>query len=488
MPDTQLPALTVSALNREVRQLLERSFDRVWVSGEISNFSAPSSGHWYFTLKDDKAQVRCAMFRGANLRVRTRPRNGDQVSVLAKVSLYEGRGEFQLVVERLTLGGEGVLQARYEALKAKLAAEGLFDPTRKRPLPAAIRHVGVVTSPTGAAIHDILTVIRRRWPLLRVTLIPAAVQGEAAAGQIVAAIEQANRLTDCDVLIVGRGGGSLEDLWPFNEEGVARALVASRIPVISAVGHEVDVTISDLVADERAPTPTAAAERVTPDRMEILQRLQGWEHRLERALRTRLQASAQKLDELDLRMHRALAGHLQHSRTRTAHLTQRLQAQHPKRRLALARERLDVLTRRLFAQPEILLRQRQHRLEQLSARLHHASPQMLVIHHARHCQALEQRLHAAAREHLHTARTRFAGILGRFNSTNPLAILERGYAVVETLPDRQVVKHADQVQPGDQVRARLGRGHLICTVNESVFDEEVRPGRGDGLGPGLLPG
>ncbi|WP_243689715.1 exodeoxyribonuclease VII large subunit, partial [Cronobacter sakazakii] len=252
MPLTQTPSIfTVSRLNQSVRLLLEQEMGQVWISGEISNFTQPASGHWYFTLKDDTAQVRCAMFRNSNRRVTFRPQHGQQVLVRANITLYEPRGDYQIIVESMQPAGEGLLQQRYEQLKQQLAAEGLFDPALKKPLPSPARQVGVITSKTGAALHDVLNVLRRRDPSLPVVIYPTAVQGDDAPAQIVRAIELANLRDECDVLIVGRGGGSLEDLWSFNDERVARAIFASRIPVVSAVGHETDVTIADFVADLR---------------------------------------------------------------------------------------------------------------------------------------------------------------------------------------------------------------------------------------------
>ena len=262
--------LTVSQLNRQARTLLESHFDFIWVEGEVSNFAAPSSGHWYFSLKDGNAQVRCAMFRNRNQRVRFTPDNGDHIRLRCRVSLYEGRGEFQLIVEHLEHAGAGALQAAFEKLKAALLAEGLFNPERKKPLPESISHLGVITSPTGAAIHDILTVLKRRCPAIAVSVLPVAVQGEGAAAEIVAAIENANRWQregriHLDALIVGRGGGSLEDLWPFNEESVARAIAASELPIVSAVGHEVDFTIADMAADQPASVQALADYAVNDD-------------------------------------------------------------------------------------------------------------------------------------------------------------------------------------------------------------------------------
>ncbi len=298
---------------------------QVWISGEISNFTQPASGHWYFTLKDDTAQVRCAMFRNSNRRVTFRPQHGQQVLVRANITLYEPRGDYQIIVESMQPAGEGLLQQKYEQLKAKLAAEGLFDQQFKQPLPSPAHCVGVITSKTGAALHDILHVLKRRDPSLPVVIYPTAVQGEDAPEQIVRAIELANARQECDVLIVGRGGGSLEDLWSFNDERVARAIFASRIPVVSAVGHETDVTIADFVADLRAPTPSAAAEMVSRNQLELLRQVQAMQQRLEMA------------------MDYYLAGR----NRRFTLLHHRLQQQHPQLRLARQQTVLERLQQRM---------------------------------------------------------------------------------------------------------------------------------------------
>jgi exodeoxyribonuclease VII large subunit len=332
--------LTVSQLNRQVKTLLDRHFDFVWVEGEVSNFAAPSSGHWYFSLKDGKAQVRCAMFSRSNQRIKFTPENGDALRLRCRVSLYEGRGEFQLIVEHLEHAGAGALQITFEKLKAKLQAEGLFDPARKLPLPGSVSQLGVITSPTGAAIHDILSVLRRRCPAVSVFVLPVAVQGEGAAAQISTAIERANLWhregkIQLDALIIGRGGGSLEDLWAFNEEIVARAIAESELPIVSAVGHEVDFSISDMVADVRAPTPSAAAELLSPDQQEWLQRLQSVENALARLIQ-------RKLSDLT---------------TQLSHLKQRLK--HPGAQLRENAQRVDDLEQRLIlAQKNQLLRHR----------------------------------------------------------------------------------------------------------------------------------
>jgi exodeoxyribonuclease VII large subunit len=324
---------TVSRLNREARGLVEGTLGSIWLEGEISNFARPGSGHWYFSLKDDAAQVRCAMFRQRNAGLGMVPRDGMQVLVRARASVYEPRGEFQLIVDHLEESGEGELRRRFERLKRQLAAEGLFETARKRPLPRLPRRIGVVTSPTGAALRDILQVLRRRFAAVPVILYPVPVQGAGAAGQIAAAIALASARAEVDVLVVGRGGGSLEDLWSFNEEAVARAIVDCAMPVVSAVGHEVDVTIADLAADVRAPTPSAAAELIVPDAAEWLRSLAAAERRLAGAWRRRqaawldaldwarkrlsqlhpslaIERQFQRLDDLDTRMGAAIRGQL----------------------------------------------------------------------------------------------------------------------------------------------------------------------------------
>jgi exodeoxyribonuclease VII large subunit len=331
---------TVSRLNREVRLLIETGLPALWIEGEVSNLARPASGHVYFSLKDEGAQVRCALWRSAALRLSFTPRNGMQLMVRARVSVYEPRGEYQLIVEHAEEAGEGALRRRFEELKARLREEGLFDEAAKRPLPRLPRRIGVVTSPTGAAVRDILHVLRRRFPAVPVVIYPVPVQGEGAAGKIAAALALASRRAECDVLILARGGGSLEDLWSFNEEVVARAIRASAIPVISGVGHEVDFTIADFAADLRAPTPSGAAEVAVPDAAEWLARLNKDAGRLHNAIARRLSLKAerlawqvrrlavahpgnrlrqlaQRLDDLELRLRRAMASGLERLRART---------------------------------------------------------------------------------------------------------------------------------------------------------------------------
>lgn len=443
--------LTVSELNRRVRRLLESSFDFIWVEGEISNFAAPSSGHWYFSLKDNGAQVRCAMFRNRNQRVRFRPENGAHIRLRCRVSLYEGRGEFQLIVEHMEHAGAGALQAAFEQLKGKLLAEGLFDPARKRPLPAQVARLGVVTSPTGAAIHDILTVLRRRWPAMEVYILPVAVQGEAAAGEIVAAIERANRLAASgevalDALIVGRGGGSLEDLWAFNEEVVARAIAASTLPVVSAVGHEVDFTIADMVADARAATPSAAAELLSPDREEWLLRLKQLEQNLQRQMQRRLAEARRHLEHLQKRL------------------------RHPGQQLREQAQRLDELEQRLVRAQHNQLQRRRGELALLESRLRARSPLPRIERLGDELRGLNQRLEAAMRRKLQLAASQLSHLGKLLDSVSPLATLDRGYAILTT-DDQRVVRDARAVAPGQRLQARLARGRLGLTV-ETVLDTE----------------
>jgi exodeoxyribonuclease VII large subunit len=306
--DESAEILTVSALNREVRQLIEQSLGLVWVEGEVSNLARPSSGHLYFSLKDEKAQVRCAMFRQQNRKIGFEPANGLQVLVRGRVSLYEPRGDYQLIAEHMEQAGEGALRRRFEALKAKLEQEGLFDPERKRDLPAIPQRIGIVTSPTGAALRDVLISLKRRFPATDVLIYPTSVQGDKAAGEIVAALERASGRAECDLLILTRGGGSLEDLWPFNEEIVARAVAAVSIPIIVGVGHETDFTIAEFVADLRAPTPSQAAELAVPQQRDYLERLLGIAEGLERYLRRAVRDEQRKLDTLDRRLNRAHPG------------------------------------------------------------------------------------------------------------------------------------------------------------------------------------
>ncbi|MGE6162658.1 exodeoxyribonuclease VII large subunit [Aeromonas salmonicida] len=434
---------TVTRLNSAVRMILEQDLGLVWLTGELSNLAMPSSGHWYFSLKDLGAQVRCAMFKGNNRRVAFRPQDGMQVLVQARVSLYEPRGDYQLIIESMQPAGDGVLALRFEELKRRLGAEGLFDESRKRPLPREPRAVGLVTSATGAALHDMLTVLKRRAPDLPIFIYPTQVQGSAAIGQIVAAIALANRRAEVDVLIVGRGGGSLEDLWCFNEEVVARAIANSAIPVISAVGHEVDVTISDFAADLRAPTPSAAAELVAPDQS----------------------ARAQRLAHLWQRLVQAMNRHQTAARHGFVLLQKRLDHQDPKRRLEQQSQRLDELSARLQQLLNQRLHQGERRLANLELRLQAKSPERLLAIGRRRHQLAEERLHALIAKRQDQASHRLAMLTARLDGVSPLATLGRGYSITRT-QSGDVINRAAQVNAGQTLVTTLAEGHLQVRVEE----------------------
>lgn len=444
----QRDVYTVSRLNREVRELLEGSLPLIWVEGELSNVARPSSGHLYLTLKDAAAQVRCAMFRTRNRLLGFRPEDGKQVLIRARVSLYEGRGEFQLVVEHMEEAGTGALRRAFDLLKARLAAEGLFDPARRRPLPALPHRIGVITSPTGAAIRDIVSVLRRRFPSVPVLIYPVPVQGSEAPPAIVEALALASRRQDCDVLILARGGGSLEDLWAFNEEAVARAVHASAIPVVTGIGHEVDVSICDFVADRRAATPSAAAELVTPSRDELLQRLTRQQARLLTSLRRSLRLRGQALEHLGKRL------------------------RHPGRRLQDRAQRVDGLEHRLRqAQAHVLARARA-RLQETSAHLQRQTPRHRLRELAVRRANLHGRLLAAMGHGLTQRGDRLTGLGRALDAVSPLATLARGFAIVRRTSDGTVVRDAARVRAGEQVEARLARGALLCRVEATRAESE----------------
>ncbi|HIC1894318.1 TPA: exodeoxyribonuclease VII large subunit [Citrobacter freundii] len=432
---------TVSRLNQTVRLLLEQEMGQVWISGEISNFTQPSSGHWYFTLKDDTAQVRCAMFRNSNRRVTFRPQHGQQVLVRANITLYEPRGDYQIIVESMQTAGEGLLQQKYEQLKAKLQAEGLFDQQFKKTLPSPAHCVGVITSKTGAALHDILHVLKRRDPSLPVIIYPTAVQGDDAPGQIVRAIELANARGECDVLIVGRGGGSLEDLWSFNDERVARAIFASRIPVVSAVGHETDVTIADFVGDLRAPTPSAAAEIVSRNQLELLRQIQHGQQRLEMAMDYYLANRTRRFTQLN----------------------HRLQQQHPQLRLARQQTVLERLRQRMNFALENKIKQANQRQQRMLQRLNQQNPQPRIHRAQSRVQQLEYRLAENIRARLSEQRERFGNAVTHLEAVSPLATLARGYSVTTTI-DGAVLKKTKQARPGDLLTTRLNDGWVESEI------------------------
>ena len=444
-PAADVHVFTVSELNRTVRDLLERGLGRIWIEGELSNLARPASGHLYFSLKDADAQVRCAMFRGRNRLLQFAPEAGMLVRLEARVSLYEARGEYQLVVERMEPSGAGALARAFEELKQRLAAEGLFEARRKRELPTLPRSIGVVTSATGAAIRDVLQVLARRFPAIPVVVYPVPVQGAQAAPAIARMLARAGARRDCDVLLLVRGGGSLEDLWSFNEELVARAIVDCALPVVSGVGHEVDVTIADFAADRRAPTPSAAAELVVPEAAVYQRQLALLYRRLGAAARRQLQQAGERRRGLQARLER----------------------QHPERRLQQLQQRRDELGLRLERAQRRLLRDRRERLERSRGRLRAHSPALTVQRLRERLQRDRERLDAAVRHELRGRDARLASAVRALDAVSPLATLGRGYALVLRADDGRAVTDAAQVRAGDALDVRLARGRLDATVTRT---------------------
>lgn len=435
--------LSVSQLNRSVRHLIETQLPLLWVEGEISNFARPGSGHWYLTLKDDQAQVRCAMFRNANQRVAFQPANGTQVLVRCRAGLYEGRGEYQLVVEHMEEAGFGALQRKFEQLKQQLSDEGLFDNQHKQPMPDSVRHIGVITSATGAAVKDILSVLDRRFPTIKISIFPTMVQGEQAAGQIVQAISDANQHGECDALIVGRGGGSLEDLWPFNEETVARAIFASEIPVVSAVGHEVDFTIADFVADLRAPTPSAAAELLSPDGEEMLHQFEGFEILLADAVTRKIRHLEQRTDYLQKRL------------------------QHPGRKLQEQAQHLDHLDIRLRRAMAGKMQQQTTQMQSVQDRLVRLSPKEAIAQRKQAVANSVNQMMRAVSQQVELKQSKTAQAMHLLDAVSPLKTLGRGYSIIRDSSDK-VVKTVAQVSAGDTLRGQLTDGEVVFSVTETT--------------------
>jgi len=433
---------SVSELNLEARALLEENFSRIWVEGEISNLARPRSGHIYFSLKDDRCQLRCAMFRMHNRRMDFAPENGLQVLANGRISLYPERGDFQLIVQFLEEAGAGALRRAFEALKKRLADEGLFDEARKRPLPSLPRQIGIVTSPTGAALRDILSILARRFPAIPVMIYPVPVQGAEAAPEIARMLDVASDRDECDVLILARGGGSLEDLWAFNEESVARAIRRARVPVVTGIGHEVDVTIADFAADRRAATPSSAAELVSPEAGKWRQQLSAGVRRLHRHARRRV------ADERRL----AVA------------LSRRLV--HPRRHLFDLSQGLDALVARLTRAARHTSVTRRALLTAVHGRLRQRDPSQVLAGHRATYRQLSQRLHYASGRLLVQQQSRLTGILRALEAVGPVATLDRGYAIVTRARDGKLVRAAEQVRIGEEIDTRLADGRLRSTVKE----------------------
>ncbi|KJF82967.1 exodeoxyribonuclease VII large subunit [Photobacterium angustum] len=432
---------TVSSLNAQVRLVLENEMGVVWLIGELSNFSMPVSGHWYFTLKDSRAQVKCAMFKGNNRHVTFKPANGNQVLVKARLSLYEPRGDYQLIIESMQPEGDGRLQQQFEQLKISLAAEGLFAQSLKQTLPEQPKRVGIITSKTGAALHDILQVLQRRDPSLPIVIYPTMVQGEGSAISIAQAIGRANARQECDVLIVGRGGGSLEDLWAFNEEIVARTIAASQIPIVSAVGHEVDVTIADFVADVRAPTPSAAAELISRD----------------------MTHQTQLLDRKKQQLHHAIRSYLSQSLRQATQLQHRLERQHPQLSLNQQQQHLDEISQRLVQAMQKKIQKHQQHIDSNNYKISLYSPATLVSNAQRNLERSERRLYDALDRKLLNAKHKLAVAAEKLETVSPLATLARGYSITRN-EQGDVIRNTSQVQHGDKLITTVTDGDIHSCV------------------------
>ncbi len=434
---------TVSKLNKKVRRMLETGIGSVWLEGEISNYSRPASGHMYFSLKDSNAQIRCAMFKGRNIRLKFKPESGLAVLAKGMVSLYEPRGEYQFIVEAMQQAGAGALQQAFEALKQKLRKEGLFDEDRKQLLPKYPQKLGLITSPTGAAIRDVLTVLKRRYPMLEVTVFSTAVQGNEAAEKIVTALQTAD-LSDCDILLLTRGGGSIEDLWSFNEEIVARAVGDCKTPIVCGVGHETDFSIAEFVADIRAATPSAAAEIITPDCVELKTQVYQYRGAFDDCINRDLEQKQQTLDWLG----------------------KRLQQQHPQQQMEQQKQRLLMLQKQLLSEMQSSLRQFKEKLANTHNRLLMQSPKEQLSQQSSYCRELKLRLQQAQTKKILAARARLDIVTKGLDAISPVATLQRGYSII-TKADGTLVDDAAMLSTGDLITARLAKGQFNATVKTS---------------------
>ncbi|MBB3167981.1 exodeoxyribonuclease VII large subunit [Simiduia aestuariiviva] len=462
MPAAERQILSVSQLNRMARQLLETHLSLVWIEGEISNLARPASGHCYFTLKDSGAQIRCAMFKNRSQYLRIKPDNGMKVLIRGRISLYEGRGDYQLIVEHMEDAGLGALQRAYEELREKLASEGLFATARKRPLPSPAKHIAIITSASGAALHDILSVFMRRWPGQPLTLVPTPVQGAGAANQIIQAIARANRAQLFDVILLARGGGSLEDLWCFNDEGLARAIVASEIPIITGVGHESDTTIADFAADARAPTPSAAAEILSPSADEWFARCSSLKSRLDKAALRTLTQTKQRVDHISHRLTRcepkleSFAQTLDRHEARLQLIAQQ-QIAESRRRLKHAEELLNRL------HPSRQLDQGKLRLANATKRLLNASPSKQIPIQQRILQNFHRQVVRLTLQRIQRFQFKLANTSQNLNNLSPLQTLQRGFALA-TNEQNTLLRDANDVTVGDTIHVTLDRGQLTARV------------------------
>ena len=440
---------SVSRLNREVRAVLEGSFTTIWLQGEISNLARPASGHIYFSLKDESSQVRCAMFRNRNLALAFTPDNGLLVLVQANVSLYEDRGEFQLIIESMEPAGDGALQQAFAALKLRLEAEGLFNPEHKKTIPVFSKTVGVITSPTGAAIRDIVSILQRRFPLTKVIIYPAAVQGEQAEKQIINMLEIAQDRNECDVLILARGGGSLEDLWVFNSENVARKIYQCKLPIISGIGHEIDFTIADFVADVRAATPSAAAEMVSPDQKQISRQLTIYFEKMIQIIKQSIRQNNQYV----------------------LHLGKRIP--HPTYQLQTYYQRVDHLQQQISHACMLNINSRKINLNELSTILNNNNPVQIINIYAERLVYMQKHLRQVILNKFRQLNNYLVTLGRTLDAVSPLASLERGYAVVNKLENNELVRDVRQLNVGSKISTRLFKGKIYSTVDE-IIDENKK--------------
>ena len=433
---------TISRLNREVRTVLEEVFPTIWVQGEISNLAKPSSGHLYFTLKDSSAQVRCAMFKNRQSGLRFNPENGALVLARANISLYEGRGEYQLIIESLEPAGAGALQLAFEALKQKLSEEGLFDETHKKPIPHFPDTIGIITSATGAAIRDILSILKRRYPYGNIIVYPVPVQGEGAAKKIVQAIKVADQRDECDVLILTRGGGSLEDLWSFNEEIVARAVFDCNTPIVCGVGHEIDFTIADFVADQRAPTPSAAAELVSPDSHKLLLQIQRYEEQIVRSQQNLITRHKRHVEMLSK------------------------QIPHPRQHLQQLAQRIDEYTLRLAHRIEKQITNKKLQLIACSGRVNKQNPLDKIKQQLQFVINLRTQFKKSIQRILNNSKKEVSRLTQILETVGPVSTLERGYAIVTDRTSGSIVRDTSQIKVGNKLRIRLAKAEIDSTIDD----------------------
>ncbi len=432
---------SVSRLNREVRTILETGFPLLWIEAELSNFARPGSGHWYFSLKDEAAQVKCAMFRNKNQLVKVLPANGKQVLVRARIGLYEPRGDYQLIIEHMEEAGDGALRRQFDLLKDKLADEGLFDSAHKKNISTTAIRVGIITSPSGAAIHDILTTLQRRFPMQAIIIYPTPVQGKGACKKIAAAIKKANSRQETDVLIVARGGGALEDLWEFNEEVVARAIYNSKIPIVTGIGHEVDFTIADFVADQRAATPTAAAELISPDRYQQLQKLASIEERFSYLIQKNIQQKQQKVDWLSKRI------------------------RHPKEKLNIIKNKLRELNQRNIQNIQNKLIKTHSKVNIFEAKIQQHSPlQRIKQLHLRY-KNINDRFQLATTKITSSRKEKLNHLVYTLDAVSPLHTLKRGYAIVKD-ENNNIIRNVQDLHKKQVIKTEFAKGNVFSTITD----------------------